>query len=80
MIGVAIGTAALIVVLSVFNGLQDLIQSTFNSFDPQLKIEADLGKSFKMTPKIRSKIEAIEDRQCPNPLSRPTSGRQSERF
>jgi lipoprotein-releasing system permease protein len=61
MIGVAIGTAALIVVLSVFNGLQDLIQSTFNSFDPQLKIEADLGKSFKMTPKIRSKIEAIED-------------------
>lgn len=60
MIGVAIGTAALIVVLSVFNGLQDLIQSTFNTFDPQLKIEAAVGKSFEITPQIRSKIESIE--------------------
>lgn len=60
MIGVAIGTAALIVVLSVFNGLQDLIRSVYDSFDPQLKIEASVGKSFEMTPDLRSKIENIE--------------------
>jgi lipoprotein-releasing system permease protein len=60
MIGVAIGTAALIVVLSVFNGLQDLIRSVYDSFDPQLKIEATVGKSFEMTPQLRSKIESIE--------------------
>lgn len=60
MIGVAIGTAALIVVLSVFNGLQDLIRSVYDSFDPQLKIEASVGKSFEMTPKLRSKIESTE--------------------
>lgn len=60
MIGVAIGTAALIVVLSVFNGLQDLIRSVYDAFDPQLKIEATVGKSFEMTTELRSKIESID--------------------
>lgn len=60
MIGVAIGTAALIVVLSVFNGLQDLIRSVYDAFDPQLKIEATVGKSFEMTAELRSKIESID--------------------
>ncbi len=60
MIGVAIGTAALIVVLSVFNGLQDLIRSVYDAFDPQLKIEATTGKSFEMTAELRSKIEGID--------------------
>jgi lipoprotein-releasing system permease protein len=60
MIGVAIGTAALIVVLSVFNGLQDLIRSVYDSFDPQFKIEATVGKSFEMTADLRAKIENIE--------------------
>ncbi|WP_194776003.1 FtsX-like permease family protein [Pararhodonellum marinum] len=46
MIGVAVGTMALVIVLSVFNGLEDLIRGLYASFDPELKIEATLGKSF----------------------------------
>ncbi|MCC5919367.1 MAG: FtsX-like permease family protein [Cyclobacteriaceae bacterium] len=46
MIGVAVGTMALVVVLSVFNGLEDLIRSLFSSFDADLKIELVEGKSF----------------------------------
>ena len=60
MIGVAVGTAALIVVLSVFNGLQDFVRSVYNSFDAPLTIQAAVGKSFEMTPELRSKIESIE--------------------
>mgnify|MGYP003631496344 FL=1 len=60
VIGVAIGTAALIVVLSVFNGLQDFVRSIYNSFDAPLTIQASVGKSFVMTPELRSKIETIE--------------------
>lgn len=41
-----IGTAALIIVLSVFNGFEDLIIRLYNSFDPDLKIELTAGKSF----------------------------------
>ena len=60
MIGVAIGTMALIVVLSVFNGLQDLIRSLYNSFDPDIKIEAASGKSFILTDSLKEEIRAVE--------------------
>ena len=35
MVGVAVGTMALIVVLSVFNGLEDLIKASKSTFDPE---------------------------------------------
>ena len=44
MIGVAIGTAALILVLSVFNGFEKLILSLYNSFDPPIKVSVVEGK------------------------------------
>ena len=44
--GVTTGTMALIIVLSVFNGLETLVRSIFNTFDPDLKITASLGKTF----------------------------------
>jgi lipoprotein-releasing system permease protein len=44
--GVAVGTMALIIVLSVFNGLEDMINKIFNTFDPDLCITASRGKVF----------------------------------
>jgi lipoprotein-releasing system permease protein len=38
--GVTIGVAALIVVLSVFNGFRDLVSSILINFDPHLRIES----------------------------------------
>lgn len=61
MIGVAVGTTALVVVLSVFNGLQDLVRSVYNSFDPEIKIEATIGKSFEMRDDIRQSLEDITE-------------------
>lgn len=60
MIGIAFSTAALIIVLSVFNGLEGLLRSLYSSFDPELKIELKKGKSFEVTPEFISKIQAIE--------------------
>ena len=60
VIGVAFSTAALIIVLSVFNGLGDLIGSINNSFDPELKIKPVKGKSFEMTKDLETKIKKIE--------------------
>lgn len=37
---------ALIIVLSVFNGLETLVRSIFNTFDPDLKITPAEGKTF----------------------------------
>jgi lipoprotein-releasing system permease protein len=44
--GVTVGTMALIIVLSVFNGLESLVRSIFNTFDPDLKITPLEGKTF----------------------------------
>ena len=57
MLGVAISTAALIIVMSVFNGLGELLRSLYTTFDPQIKIEAVQGKSFLMTDDLRNKIK-----------------------
>ncbi len=48
VIGVTIGTAALIIVLSVFNGFENLILRLYNSFDPDMKISKVEGKSFHL--------------------------------
>jgi lipoprotein-releasing system permease protein len=60
MIGVAIGTMALVIVLSVFNGLEDLIRSLYSSFDPQLKVAPAYGKSFVITDDWLKQIEDIQ--------------------
>ncbi|MGJ3235191.1 ABC transporter permease [Marivirga sp.] len=60
MVGVAIGTAALVIVLSVFNGLEDLIRSLYSSFDADLKISLKEGKFFEYDDELRQKIENNE--------------------
>lgn len=56
----AIITAAIIVVLSIFNGLGDLIRGLNNSFDPEIKIVAVKGKSFVLTPELLTTIKSVE--------------------
>lgn len=44
--GIAVGTAALVLVLSVFNGFEDLITRMYSNFDPDVKIAPLQGKTF----------------------------------
>ncbi len=57
--GIAFSTAALIIVLSVFNGLEELLRSLNNSFDPQIKIEAAKGKSFESSTALINEIKSL---------------------
>lgn len=69
--GVTVGTFALVVILSVFNGLEFSIKSLFSSFDPDIQISASRGKSFVLTdgnfqavsqlPGVRSLTPVIEE-------------------
>src|SRR5260221_12002620 len=61
MIGVAFSTAALVIVLCVFNGLEGLLRSLYTSFDAELKVEATRGKSFTLDPSLIAKIRSIEN-------------------
>lgn len=64
MAGVTVGTFALVVVLSVFNGFNDLIRSYFSILDPDLKIIPVEGKLFDPTffsDSIQHKVPGIAD-------------------
>ncbi|WP_129715363.1 FtsX-like permease family protein [Pedobacter sp. SYP-B3415] len=46
MAGVLVGSAALIIILSVFNGFEDLVIKMFNTFTPEIVIQPAKGKTF----------------------------------
>ncbi len=60
MVGVAVGTMALVIVMSVFNGLEHLIRELFASFDAELKIEVAQGKSFMTNDTWLDSIRNLE--------------------
>ena len=59
--GVTIGTALLIVVLSVFNGFFDVVKSLLLSFDPDIRIESNEGSTFKFTDEIKQQLSDIPE-------------------
>lgn len=71
VIGVAVATMALVIVLSVFNGFQDLMASFFTNFDPQLKVVPTEGKTrpaddpilteIRKLPQVDVATETLED-------------------
>ena len=60
MLVVGIATMALVVILSVFNGLEELLRELYGSFDPDIKIESATGKSFVISDSLISVIEEEE--------------------
>jgi lipoprotein-releasing system permease protein len=46
MLGVLVGSAALIIILSVFNGFEEVILSLYSDLTPEIRIEPRLGKTF----------------------------------
>jgi len=59
VVGQVVGTAALIIVLSVFNGFEDVIKSMYNTFNPNFVITAEKGKTFSITDFPVGEIKAI---------------------
>ena len=61
--GVAVGTMALIVILSVFNGFDELIKSLYSTFDPEIKITLSEGKTFSPSLPAFSEVRNHENVQ-----------------
>ena len=70
MLGVGVGAMALVVILSVFNGFDEVVKSLFNAFDPDVKITAVEGKTFvpdqrfeelKAVPGVLNVSEILEE-------------------
>ncbi|GJM59468.1 ABC transporter permease [Persicobacter diffluens] len=59
MIEVAIVTMALVIVLSVYNGMSEMIKNLYNTFDPELKVVPTKGKSFELDKTTLEDIQAL---------------------
>ncbi len=57
--GITIGTMALVIVLSVFNGFEKLVISLFNAFNPDIVVTVKEGKTFSSTIVSTDKIRKI---------------------
>jgi len=55
-----VGTMALISIMSVFNGLEDLVGSLYNSFTPELKISAKKGKYIDLDHFPKEEVQKLE--------------------
>ena len=58
--GVIFGTIAFILILSVFNGFDDLVRSMYNSFYPDILISPVEGKVFPLNEDTLKQIQQIE--------------------
>lgn len=60
LVGLLVSTAALIIVLSVYNGIGELTKTLFNTFDPELVIVPSEGKTFHASQVDLGSVEEVE--------------------
>jgi lipoprotein-releasing system permease protein len=61
VLGIAVGSAALILVLSVFNGFEDLIAGMYSNFNPDIKVVPAEGKTFEADSAMLEQLLALEE-------------------
>ncbi|MFT5055693.1 MAG: lipoprotein-releasing system permease protein [Pseudoalteromonas distincta] len=57
MLGFGVGGFAMVVVLSTFNGFENIVEATINNYDPDIKITARGKKTFIYNDDLKSKVE-----------------------
>ncbi|HVG15134.1 MAG TPA: FtsX-like permease family protein [Chitinophagaceae bacterium] len=60
IVAILIGTTALILVLSVFNGFEDLVKSLYSSFYPDIKISPASGKQISLNQQQLNKLRSVK--------------------
>jgi len=60
VLGIFISTAAMIIVMSGLNGIVDLIETLYNSFDPDIEVYSTKGKTFEVDQIAFEELKDIE--------------------
>ncbi len=61
LLGVIVGTASLIVVISVFNGFQGIVTNILVNFDPHIRISAQSGQYLDSPEKVLAKVQQFTE-------------------
>lgn len=59
MSAIVVGAASLILVLSVFNGFEDLVKSLYTSFYPDIKVSPASAKTMILTPEQLQRLRSM---------------------
>lgn len=59
MLGFGVGSFAMIIVLSTFNGFENIVESMINNYDPDIKITAKGEKTFKLNSSLENQLNKI---------------------
>lgn len=60
VLAIVVGTTALIMVLSVFNGFEGIVKSLYSSFYPDIKITASAGKQIVLTEQQLQELRGMK--------------------
>ncbi len=60
MMGIAVGTMALVIILSVFNGFDNLVKKMLNAYAADFKVVAKEGKFFEISQDKINKIKQLD--------------------
>jgi lipoprotein-releasing system permease protein len=60
IVGIAIGTAALVIILSIFNGFEGLVKDLYSSFYPDVRITSNKTVMFQADASLLKKINDVE--------------------
>lgn len=60
MVAIAVSSAAMIVVFSVFNGLEGVVKQLYTGFYPDIRVTAAKGRFFTVDPALKQKVEAVK--------------------
>jgi len=61
MLGFGVGSFAMIIVLSTFNGFENIVEGMINNYDPDIKITAKGKKTFVLDSVLSSQLKNTEE-------------------
>lgn len=61
LLGVIVGTAALIIVISVFNGFQGIVTNILVNFDPSVRVTAESGQYLSDPEKVLAEVSSLKE-------------------
>lgn len=68
MLGVGVEVMALVLIISVFNGLEEFQKGLFKTYDPDLKIVSTQGTRFTLSPAQFNQVKSIPGIRFMNPI------------
>lgn len=73
VVGIAVSTMAMVVVLSAFNGIEGIVEDLYNSFDADIKITLQEGKTFHANEINIKKLRDLKEVEVISPVIEETA-------